>query len=268
MVIITLTKNSSKTITKTIKSIEEQTLKNILWIVIDENSNDTTLELVEKSKINKEIIKTDKKGIFPCYNYILDILMKRNLNEVIFFLHSDDLIYNSDVLNKVENLFKKYSLMSLCGDILFFKNDNTKYFRKWLANYKKKQIKIEKNLYKFKTFSKKDLIFGWSFPHTSFFFHSKIISKIPKYKEELKTSSDYGWSVEILLQNKITIYYLNDYIVKMKAGGTSTNYLNIFNQFVNDFKLIKELFYKNKKDIFFCLIAIFSKKIRKIKQFF
>ena len=59
MVIITLTKNSSKTIAKTIKSIEEQTLKNILWIVIDENSNDTTLELVEKSKINKEIIKVD-----------------------------------------------------------------------------------------------------------------------------------------------------------------------------------------------------------------
>ena len=46
MVIVTLTKNSSKTIEKTIKSIEEQTLKNILWIVIDENSNDATLRKI------------------------------------------------------------------------------------------------------------------------------------------------------------------------------------------------------------------------------
>ncbi len=268
MVIITLTKNSSKTISDTIKSLEEQTLKNILWIIVDENSQDHTKKLINESSINKEIIKTDKKGIFSCYNQVMDILKKRQINDIIYFLHSDDLIYENGTLKKIERLFETHNLDSLCGDIVFFKKNPKIFFRKWFASFKRNQIKIEDNLYRFKSFSKLDLLFGWSFPHTSFFFHSRILDKIPKYRENLKTSSDYGWSVEILLEEQINIHYLNEFIVKMRAGGTSTSISNILEQFKNDFVLIKKIFLKNHYDIFFCLIVLFSKKLRKIKQFF
>ncbi len=61
MVIITITKNSSKTLLDTVKSIEKQTYKNIKWIVIDENSKDNTLDIVKSSKLKKEIIQTKKR---------------------------------------------------------------------------------------------------------------------------------------------------------------------------------------------------------------
>tara|TARA_B100000959_G_C14709148_1_gene512140 strand:+ start:504 stop:755 length:252 start_codon:yes stop_codon:yes gene_type:complete len=76
MVIITITKNSSKTLLDTVKSIEKQTYKNIKWIVIDENSKDNTLDIVKSSKLKKEIIQTKKKGIFVCYNQIIKANMR------------------------------------------------------------------------------------------------------------------------------------------------------------------------------------------------
>ena len=57
MIIVTLIKNSSKTINDTICSIENQSLKNIKWIILDDNSTDDTLDKIYKSYINKEIIK-------------------------------------------------------------------------------------------------------------------------------------------------------------------------------------------------------------------
>tara|TARA_B110000483_G_scaffold185744_1_gene219764 strand:- start:692 stop:1507 length:816 start_codon:yes stop_codon:yes gene_type:complete len=267
MVIVTLTKNSSKTILDTIQSIQKQSLENIFWLVMDDGSEDQTIDLVKQSKINYEIIKINTNGLFFAYNYAIKILKEKKIEDIIFFLHSDDLIYNNETLHVVENMFKKYKLKALLGNIVFFKNDKNKYFRYWKSNFPKKQVKISEEIYKFEKFTKKDLLFGWSFPHTSFFFHSSILHKIPNYDESLKTSSDYGWSTEILLENKFEIYYVDKYITKMKVGGRSTSLLNFGVQFINDFKIIKKLFYKNFYDIFFCLIVVFSKKIRKIKQF-
>ena len=90
----------------------------------------------------------------------------------------------------------------------------------------------------------------------------------PKYDESFRTSSDYGWSVEIMLQNKFEIFYFDEFLIKMKSGGTSTNFSNFFGQFINDYKIIKKLFYKNIKNIFYCYCVLFFKKFRKIKQFF
>lgn len=268
MIIVTITKNSSKTILDTIKSLERQTYKNIKWLIIDEKSTDNTLKLIKSSKLNKEIIHTKKKGIFVCYNEILKILKNRKISDIIFFLHSDDVLYNKNTLMNVYNLFQKYKISALCGDVVFFKNNKENIFRKWISNYPKKQIKISKNLYKFKNFNFNDFLFGWSFPHTSFFFHSKIIKKIPYYDHKFKTSSDYGWTIKILLQNNFDIYYINKFLIRMRSGGTSTNIRNLFVQFKNDFTIIKKIFYKSFLDYLYCLIILFFKKFWKLKQFF
>lgn len=268
MVIVTLTKNSSKTIQDTIISLENQNLKNIFWMIFDEQSTDDTVSLIKKSKIKHEIININTKGIFFAYNEAIDVIKKRNFKDIVFFLHSDDLIYDNQTLQIIKNQFEKYNISSLIGNIAYFNNNKNKFFRKWKSSFPSKQIKISEKLFKFSKFYKKDLLFGWSFPHTSFFFDSKIIHHIPKYEENFKTSSDYGWSVEIMLQNKFDIYYFDQFLIKMKSGGTSTRLSNIFKQSLNDYKIIKTHFFKNSFDIFFCFFVLFFKKIRKIKQFF
>ena len=268
MIVVTLTKNSSKTISETIKSLENQTLKNIFWLVLDDSSNDGTINLIKQSKIKHEIIKVSTQGLFFAYNKAIQILLVRNLKDIIFFLHSDDLIYDKNTLQLVTNLFNRNNILSLIGNVVYFDKDQFKFFRYWKSHFRGKQKLIGEKIYKFSHFSKKDFIFGWSFPHTSFFFHSDILKYIPKYNENFKTSSDYGWSIEILLQNKFDIHYFDEFLIKMKSGGISTNLSNFLLQLVNDFKIIKKIFYKRFLDIFFCILVLFFKKLRKIKQFF
>lgn len=268
MHIITLTKNSQKTIGKTLLSIEKQSFKKVKWIVLDEHSTDSTLDIVKKSKIKKEIIKIRSKNLFDAYNKSLKILKKRKINDIIFFLHSDDIIYDKNVLKDINEIFQKNHCDCLYGNIVYFKKNSNVYSRYWYSGYKKKEINIKKNLYKMKIFYPIDFLFGWSFPHTALFFHSNALNKMPKYNSKLKTSSDFEWTIKLLLKKNIRFYFFDRRIIKMKIGGTSTKFLNILKHFLTDYIVIKNLFYKNLLSIPFCIFLLAAKKISKIKQFF
>ena len=267
MIILTLTKNSSKTINDTIYSIENQSLKNIKWIIFDDNSNDDTLDKINYSSIDKEIIKINSSGLFNAYNISYDFLSKRNYNDLIFFLHSDDVIYNNYVLEKVVFQFNKYQLDSLFGNVSFFKKNQFKFFRTW-KNKENISKLIDNDLFLIKKFQKKDLLNGWSFSHTSFFFHSRILNLLPRYDEDYEFCSDYGWILDIMLQNKFNIYYYNLNVIKMRYGGKSTKIKNlIINTFI-DYLILRKRFLKSFIDFFFILTVLLAKKLRKISQFF
>ena len=129
MIIITLTKNSSKTIIDTIKSLEKQNLKDIFWMIFDENSTDNTTNLIKNSSIEHEIINVKTEGLFFAYNEALEILKNRKFEDIIFFLHSDDLIYDSNTLQIVKNQFDNHNVSSLIGNIVYFNNNEHKFFR-------------------------------------------------------------------------------------------------------------------------------------------
>ena len=50
--IITICRNSEKTITKTIESVKNQTYKNIEYIIIDGKSEDKTIDIIHSYKDN------------------------------------------------------------------------------------------------------------------------------------------------------------------------------------------------------------------------
>ena len=142
MIIITLTKNSSKTILETIKSLEKQNLKDIFWMILDDQSTDDTIDLINDSKIKHEIINIDTKGLFFAYNRAINILKERKIDDIIFFLHSDDLIYDNETLQIVKNKFEKHDISSLIGNIVYFSDNQNKFFRNWNSDFKSKQKKI------------------------------------------------------------------------------------------------------------------------------
>ena len=61
-------------------------------------------------------------GIYDALNKGID---KAN-GEIIGFLHSDDLFYNSKVLKKIIDNFKKYDLDGIYGDLEYVEKINTK----------------------------------------------------------------------------------------------------------------------------------------------
>jgi glycosyltransferase len=264
MIIVTVTKNSASTINDTIKSIEDQSIKNLSWLVFDDKSTDATVDIIKKSQIPHKIFYTNSVSIYEALNLALRLIKKKKIKDIIFFLASDDVIASKNLLKNVDKIFKKYQVDLLYGNISFFKKNKNKIFRRWNAEFKEKQIRISKSLFRLKKISKKDLIKGWVFPHNSLFFNSKIFANLNYYDTKYKISADYLWTLNLLLKNKFTIFFLNKNIINMRHGGVSTNIKNILNVFIEDWKILYNFYNKN---FFLAFFTIFCKKVKKINQF-
>ena len=117
--IITVVKNSEKTIERCIKSVLSQNYNNLEYIIIDGNSSDGTEKIINKYKnqITKIIIAEDS-GIWDAMNRGINLAS----GEVLGFLNADDYYYDNifEIVNKyflnnnIDFLFgsvEKYKLM-------------------------------------------------------------------------------------------------------------------------------------------------------------
>ena len=67
--VITVTYNAQHTLMRTLKSVQEQTYKNIEHIIVDGNSTDGTVELIKKyATENTRWISEEDKGIYDAMN--------------------------------------------------------------------------------------------------------------------------------------------------------------------------------------------------------
>lgn len=99
--IITVVYNSEKTIEYTLKSIISQSYKDKEIIVIDGNSSDSTMTIVNKYKDSIEtIISEPDKGIYDAMNKGV----KFAKGNWVCFMNSGDSFYNEHVLEDVSHL--------------------------------------------------------------------------------------------------------------------------------------------------------------------
>ncbi|QTE39016.1 glycosyltransferase family 2 protein [Mucilaginibacter gossypii] len=124
--IITATYNSGSVIEKSILSVIDQTYKNIEYIIIDGNSTDGTVGIIEKydKYITKWISEPDK-GVYDAWNKAL----KLSSGNWITFIGSDDVFYPSaladyvDFINTyseadLEFISSKMHLVTMTGKII------------------------------------------------------------------------------------------------------------------------------------------------------
>ena len=115
--IITVVKNNEKKIERCIKSVINQSYKNIEYIVIDGNSCDKTKEIIKKydSHINFSISENDL-GIWDAMNKGIN----NASGEIVGFLNSDDFYYPK-TLETVANYFDKNKIDFLFGTVKKYK---------------------------------------------------------------------------------------------------------------------------------------------------
>jgi len=115
--IVTVIKNSEKTIEKTIKSIIDQTYKNYQYIVIDGGSTDNTVNILESYKAKIDILIYGKDdGIWDAMNKSLSYVN----GDIVGFLNSDDYYYNG-ALECVNKYFNNHSINFLFGSVEKYK---------------------------------------------------------------------------------------------------------------------------------------------------
>lgn len=106
--IITVCYNASKTISRTIQSVLNQSYSNIEYIIIDGNSTDSSQTIIEQYKnyIAYYISEPDN-GIYDGMNKGI----KQATGEYILFLNSDDTLYENSTIEKfVNNITAKHDI--------------------------------------------------------------------------------------------------------------------------------------------------------------
>lgn len=96
--------NCSKFIGKTVKSIQNQNIKDIEIILVNDYSTDNTLSIVKKLEEQDHRIKiiNNKKNMGILYSRSIGTLLSRG--EYIFPLDNDDLFLDEDVFKSISNI--------------------------------------------------------------------------------------------------------------------------------------------------------------------
>jgi glycosyltransferase involved in cell wall biosynthesis len=221
--IITVCYNSEKFIQTAIESVISQDYNDIEYIIIDGNSTDRTDEIINKykDKISKFISGPDN-GIFDAMNTGL----KMATGDFVGFLNSDDLYINNSVLSTVMGCFKKYACDIVYGDIYYVRQENPdSIIRKW----------------KTKEFIPGSFKNGWHPPHPAFFVSNHIYKKYGYFDLNFKLAADFEIMLRFLEKEKVSSYYLPQFLVKMRLGGASNkNFKNIFYQNIACYKAFKK----------------------------
>lgn len=203
--IITVCYNSEATIRDTIESVLTQSYANIEYIIIDGNSTDSTLSIInEYGEQIATVVSENDKGIYDAMNKGIAIAS----GEIIGILNSDDFYENNEVIATVMNTFQTLPASDLVfGNIVFVK---PKELNKVVRCYDAKHFKPWK------------LRFGWMPPHPATFIRKAVYNECGLYALDYKISSDYEMFVRLLLIEKRDYTYMNQTLVKMRSGGVST----------------------------------------------
>ena len=115
--IITVVKNNDEKIEKCIRSVLNQSYKNIEYIIIDGNSSDKTKEIIEKFKSKIDIFISEKdNGLWDAMNKGINYAS----GDIIGFLNSDDFYY-PDALETVAKYFNHKEIDFLFGTVKKYK---------------------------------------------------------------------------------------------------------------------------------------------------
>jgi glycosyltransferase involved in cell wall biosynthesis len=245
--VVTVVLNRVDTIGQTLASVQSQGYKNIEHIIVDGDSNDGTLNVINSFlSLNVLLISEKDKGIY----YALNKGFLNSSGDVFGVLHADDFFSSVEVLQKVIDAFEDPEVDVVYGDLDYVSSTNpNKVIRRWKAG----------------DFNESNLKFGWMPPHPALFIRKSVIDNIGVFDTKYRISSDYDFIRRCFAIHNIKPVYLPITLVKMRLGGVSNKSIsNILKKSKEDFQIIQ----KANKSLMKSLITLFFKNFRKLKQFY
>lgn len=114
--VITVVLNAETTIEKTIESVAEQTYSSMEYIVIDGDSTDGTLNILDKYKSIIAYMESKKDGgIYDAMNRGIEIAK----GDVIYFLGADDVLCDINVFSDIMDFYTHNSVEMVYGRVLY-----------------------------------------------------------------------------------------------------------------------------------------------------
>ena len=226
--IIIPTFNSAKVLKKALNSISNQTFRDFEILIIDGLSSDNTLEIC--NFFNDERIKIFSEKDRSIYD-AMNKGIKLAKGDWLYFLGSDDTLYDYKVLEDVNELINNTTSLIIYGNVLINGNAG------W-AN----DTQIYDGLFNLEKLLKRNI------SHQAIFYSKKIIKK-ESYNLDYKVCADYDLNLK--LYSKHNFQYFNRVIANFTGGGYSV--ISKDNEFSITESAIKYFFYSLWKKEFYPL---------------
>lgn len=236
--------NCSSTVIECLESVASQTYLAREHIVIDGCSQDGTLEILEAHKSQLEVLISEPD--FGIYDALNKGIVNSN-GDVIGFLHSDDLYFSPNILQKVAKIFEDQSISAVYGNLDYVqKHDINKVVRSWVSC----------------PYDPKKLSRGWMPPHPTLFVRREWYDKKKEFEIHYKISADYDSILRLFMNKDFKAIYIPEVLVKMRMGGVSNrSLLTIATKSYEDYTIMQKLKIGGLRTLFY-------KNISKLVQFF
>ena len=129
--IITIAKNCESSINKTLASVSNQDYNYINHIIIDGQSTDLTLRIINSFAHTKncQIYQQQSQGITAAFNEGLRYIS----GDLVLFLNAGDLLVNSQVITQIVESYKNHKWLWACGETISISNKG--YLKRHIKQY-------------------------------------------------------------------------------------------------------------------------------------
>ena len=193
--IITPTYNCKKEIEKTINSVLSQKKSLFEYIIIDANSNDGTLDILNEYRGKIKLIIDDDKGIYDAMNKGISIAKGKYL----YFIGAGDCL-RKNILENLEEIIPKAGIYFIYGDV-----ERINPYNRLQHNYGYNKWNICTNI----------------ICHQAIFYSKEIFELLGKYDLNYRISADQIKNIECFGNKDIKKKYINTIIADYNGGGIS-----------------------------------------------
>lgn len=201
--IVTIAFNNEEDIRPTIESVISQTYDNIEYIVVDGQSTDGTLKIIQEYATDIDrIISEPDEGMYDAINKGI----KSATGDVIGLIHAGDSLYENDTIHKIAQHFEQNpGIDGMYGN------------SKIVDRYGEvRMINVGKE------YSKMRIEEGWMPSHQSIYLKSEVFKNYGLYRNDLGGAGDYELFIRFFYCQDLEIKFLNEYIIYFTLGGRST----------------------------------------------
>jgi glycosyltransferase involved in cell wall biosynthesis len=207
-------KNSVYTIRRALKSVIEQKDHGVQIIVVDGESTDGTIEILEEYEKSIDVLVIEKDS---CYAEAWNKGISAATGDLIAILNADDYIPTGQLkyIRKKADLSAK---VVYYGDVIEIERISGKVMKRSTGKFRSRFLH-----------------FGFGFMHTTCIVPKIVFDDIGLFCEQYKYGADTDWLLRCH-KSGIQFKYLGNRICMSKGGLTDQNYLKSFDEYLKALK--------------------------------
>lgn len=243
--IITAVYNGADHIACCLESVKAQSHPDIEHIIVDGCSTDWTVDIArETARRGSKLLSQPDRGIYDAINKGIG----EASGKIIGTLNADDFYAHANVVSNVVSVMADGNTDSCYGDLQYVDKDDVKrVLRHWRSGPYRQGLFLK----------------GWMPPHPTFFVKRGAYEKYGWFNREFRIAADYELMLRFMEKHRISVKYIPEVLVKMRAGGISNRSIkNMLEKTAEDYRAWRA----NGLSKSFYTIPL--KNLSKIKQFF